>query len=82
LLLIKNQQGMRQLKFMINRGVEADLYTAQGFEVLGAGLTASILRSGGLDDSDAAHGWPTYKADSRDDPISARRSASRDFWTR
>ncbi|MFX0043470.1 MAG: enoyl-CoA hydratase/isomerase family protein, partial [Candidatus Hodarchaeota archaeon] len=27
----KNQQGMRQLKFIINRGVECDLYTAQGF---------------------------------------------------
>ncbi len=31
----KNQQGLRQLKFMINRGVECDLYTAQGFEALG-----------------------------------------------
>ncbi|MHA2051758.1 MAG: enoyl-CoA hydratase/isomerase family protein, partial [Promethearchaeota archaeon] len=32
----KNQQGLRQLKFIINRGVECDLYTAQGFEVLSA----------------------------------------------
>ena len=58
LLLIKNQQGLRQLKFMINRGVEADLYTAQGFEVLGAGLTGALLMGGGLPDSDSAHGWP------------------------
>ncbi len=79
LLLMKNQQGLRQLKFMINRGVEADLYTAQGFEVLGAGLTASILRSGGLDDSDTAHGWPSYRTNA-DNPIRARRAASRDFW--
>jgi enoyl-CoA hydratase len=28
----KNQQGLRQLKFIINRRVEADLYTAQGFD--------------------------------------------------
>ena len=42
LLLIKNQQGLRQLKFMINKNVEADLYTAQGFEALGAGLTMGI----------------------------------------
>ena len=58
LLLIKNQQGLRQLKFMINRGVEADLYTAQGFEVLSAGLTGALLMGGGLPDSDSAHGWP------------------------
>ena len=30
----KHQQGLRQFKFMINRGVECDLYTAQGFEAL------------------------------------------------
>ncbi|MHA1526448.1 MAG: enoyl-CoA hydratase/isomerase family protein, partial [Promethearchaeota archaeon] len=38
----KNQQGMRQLKFIINRGVECDLYTAQGFEVMSAGLTGAV----------------------------------------
>ena len=32
LLLSKNQQAARQLKFIINRGVETDQYTAQGFE--------------------------------------------------
>lgn len=29
LLLLKNQQGLRQLKFMINKNLEADLYTAR-----------------------------------------------------
>ena len=38
----KNQQGMRQLKFIINRGVECDLYTAQGFEVLSGALTGAV----------------------------------------
>jgi enoyl-CoA hydratase len=79
LLLSKNQQGLRQLKFMINRGVEADLYTAQGFEVLGAGLTGAILRSGGLPDSDSTHGWIGYR-DDEDDAI-RRREAAKDFWT-
>ena len=41
-LLSKNQQAVRQLKFIINRGVEADLYTAQGFEALSAGLTGAL----------------------------------------
>ncbi len=80
LLLIKNQQGLRQLKFMINRGVEADLYTAQGFEVLGAGLTSSLLRSGGLSDSDGEHGWNSYRQHDEEDPIRKRRNASKDFW--
>jgi len=80
LLLLKNQQGLRQLKFMINRGVEADLYTAQGFEVLGAGLTNSLLRGGGLSDSDSTHGWRSYRDDGSEDPIRQRRDASKDFW--
>jgi enoyl-CoA hydratase len=81
LLLLKNQQGLRQLKFMINRGVEADLYTAQGFEVLGAGLTGALLMGGGLADSDSAHGWPAYRTGSDGDSIRRRRAASKDFWT-
>lgn len=67
ILLSKNQQGLRQLKFMINRNVEADLYTAQGFEALGAALTGSILDGGGLPDSDPSHGWQSYRSD---DPAS------------
>ena len=50
-LLSKNQQAVRQLKFIINRGVEADLYTAQGFEALSAGLTGAV--NGGWDVPDA-----------------------------
>ena len=42
MLLAKNQQAMRQLKFIINNGVEADLNTAQGFEALSAGLSGAV----------------------------------------
>ena len=45
-LLSKNQQGLRQLKFMINRNFEADLYTAQGFEAFSSsGASSSQMRS-------------------------------------
>ena len=47
LLLSKNQQALRQLKFIINSGVEADLKTAQAFEQLSAGLTGAV--NGGCD---------------------------------
>jgi enoyl-CoA hydratase len=80
LLLIKNQQGLRQLKFMINKNVEADLYTAQGFEALGAGLTAAVMGGWKVADADGAHGWHAYKARDRDSAIRERRERSKGFW--
>ena len=47
LLLSKNQQAARQLKFIVNRGVEADQYTAQGFEALSAALSGAVNDPGG-----------------------------------
>lgn len=74
----KNQQGMRQLKFIINRGVECDLYTAQGFEVLSGALTGAVSGMWKIKDADQGKGiigftekdglWPT------------RRRLSKDFW--
>ena len=74
----KNQQGMRQLKFIINRGVECDLYTAQGFEVLSGALTGAVSGMWKIKDADQGKGiigftekgglWPT------------RRRLAKDFW--
>jgi enoyl-CoA hydratase len=75
----KNQQGLRQLKFMINRGVECDLYTAQGFEALSAGLTAAV--SGAWQIEDADQGKAIVGFADKDDLWSRRRSLARDFWT-
>lgn len=55
-LLSKNQQMVRQLKFIINRGVEADLYTAQGFEVLSAGMTTAVNGVWHVPDADQGDG--------------------------
>jgi enoyl-CoA hydratase len=52
----KNQQGMRQLKFIINRGVECDLYTAQGFEVLSGALTGAVNGMWKVKDADQGKG--------------------------
>ena len=38
----KNQQACRQFKILINRGCETELYTAQGFEMLSAGLSGAV----------------------------------------
>ncbi|MEW6552672.1 MAG: enoyl-CoA hydratase/isomerase family protein [Actinomycetota bacterium] len=75
----KNQQGLRQFKYMINRGVECDLYTAQGFEAFGGVLTAAL--SGAWQISDADQGAGIIGFDSKGDLWKQRRSLARDFWT-
>lgn len=80
LLLMKNQQGLRQLKFMINKNVEADLYTAQGFEAMGAALTGAALGGWEIPDADGSHGWHAYKARDPDSAIRKRRDLAKDFW--
>jgi enoyl-CoA hydratase len=80
LLRMKNHQGLRQLKFMINKNVEADLYTAQGFEVLGAGLTASINGKQEVPDADGMHGWPSYHQKDDNSAIRNRRELAKNFW--
>jgi len=75
----KNQQGLRQLKFMINRGVECDLYTAQGFEALSAGLTGAVSGAWQIDDADQGIGVPGF-AD-KNDLWNRRRRLAKDFWT-
>ncbi|MDJ0788297.1 MAG: enoyl-CoA hydratase/isomerase family protein [Myxococcota bacterium] len=80
LLLLKNQQGLRQLKFMINKNVEADLYTAQGFEAMGSALTSAILGAWHVSDADDAHGWASYASKDPASAVRTRREAARDFW--
>ena len=75
----KNQQGMRQLKFIINRGVECDLYTAQGFEVMSAGLTGAVNGMWKIKDADQGKGVIGF---SRKDGLwQTRRRLAKDFWT-
>jgi enoyl-CoA hydratase len=74
----KNQQGMRQLKFIINRGVECDLYTAQGFEVLSAGLTGAVSGMWKIKDADQGKGILGFT--SKDGLWQTRRHMAKDFW--
>jgi enoyl-CoA hydratase len=79
LLLTKNQQAVRQLKFIINRGVEADLYTAQGFEVLSAGLTAAVNGRWEVKDADGGEGVVAFT--DKANLWQLRRGLARDFWS-
>jgi enoyl-CoA hydratase len=78
-LLSKNQQAIRQLKFIIDKGVEADLHTAQGFETLSAGLTGAVSGAWQIADADQGSGILSFVADG--EQWKARRALARDFWT-
>ncbi len=74
----KNQQGMRQLKFIINRGVECDLYTAQGFEVLSGALTGAVSGMWQVKDADKGAGVMGFSK--KNELWNKRRSLAKDFW--
>ncbi|MHA1670230.1 MAG: enoyl-CoA hydratase/isomerase family protein [Promethearchaeota archaeon] len=74
----KNQQGMRQLKFIINRGVECDLYTAQGFEVLSGALTGAVSGMWKIKDADQGKGIIGFTE--KDGLWQTRRQLAKDFW--
>lgn len=82
-VLTKNQQAVRQLKFIINNGVEADLKTAQAFEKLSAGLTGAV--NGAVNgawevaDADKSAGVAGFR--NKDALWIERRSRARDFWS-
>jgi enoyl-CoA hydratase len=78
-LLSKNQQAVRQLKFMIDKGVEADLHTAQGFEALSAGLSGALNGAWQVPDADQFSGVTSFVA--KGELWRARRDSARDFWT-
>jgi enoyl-CoA hydratase len=74
----KNQQGMRQLKFIINRGVECDLYSAQGFEVLSGALTGAVSGMWKIKDADQGKGVIGFTE--KDGLWHTRRQLAKDFW--
>ncbi|MFX1587713.1 MAG: enoyl-CoA hydratase/isomerase family protein, partial [Promethearchaeota archaeon] len=74
----KNQQGLRQLKFIINRGVECDLYTAQGFEVLSGGLIGAVNGMWKIKDADQGLGILAFSK--KNELWEKRRSLARHFW--
>ncbi|HEC38337.1 MAG TPA: enoyl-CoA hydratase/isomerase family protein [bacterium] len=79
ILKSKNQQGMRQLKFIINKGVECDLYTAQGFEVLSGALTGAVSGMWKIKDADQGTGIIGFSQ--KNELWKRRRSLAKNFWT-
>ena len=74
----KNQQACRQLKYIINRGCETDLYTAQGFEMLSAGISGAV--NGGWQVPDADQGGGILDFAEKGQMWKKRRSLAKKFW--
>ncbi len=74
----KNHQACRQLKILINRGCETDLYTAQGFEMLSAGLTGAVNGAWEVNDADQGKGLQNFNE--KGNLWEMRRSLSKNFW--
>jgi enoyl-CoA hydratase len=80
LLLSKSQQTLRQLKFIINHGVEADLHTAQGFEAISAALSSALNGLWQVDDHDQGAGVNAFVEKS--ELWRRRRTLADDFWSK
>jgi enoyl-CoA hydratase len=79
ILRSKNQQACRQLKYIVNRGCETDLYTAQGFEMLSAGLSGAVNGAWQVADADQGAGITDFAQ--KGELWKKRRALAKNFWT-
>ena len=75
----KNQQACRQFKILVNRGSETDLYSAQAFEMLSAGLSGAINGFWQVADADQGHGVMDFHA--KGEMWQKRRKLAKNFWS-
>jgi len=74
----KNMQACRQLKYIINRGSETDLYSAQGYEMLSAGLSGAVNGFWQVQDADQGKGILDFSQ--KGSIWKQRRALAKDFW--
>ena len=77
-LRVKNQQACRQLKYIINRGCETDLYSAQGYEMLSAGLSGAVNGFWQVEDADKGDGILGFAQ--KAEMWRERRNLAKKFW--
>ncbi|MBW2678824.1 MAG: enoyl-CoA hydratase/isomerase family protein, partial [Deltaproteobacteria bacterium] len=78
-LRAKNLQACRQLKYIVNRGCETDLYTAQGFEMLSAGLSGAVNGAWEIADADQFSGIKNFTE--KGGLWKKRRGLAKNFWS-
>ena len=75
----KNQQACRQIKYIVNRGCETDLYTAQGLEMLSAGLSGAVNGAWQVADADQFAGIADFT--DKGALWKKRRGLAKNFWS-
>ena len=81
-LLSKNQQTLRQLKFVLNKNADADMATALAFEAMNEVITSAVNwdpATPRIPDAEPGKGLEAFAK--KDDLWNKRRDLARKFWT-
>jgi enoyl-CoA hydratase len=82
LILTKNQQTMRQIKFVLNKNADADVQTALAFEAMNEVITSAVnWRSDTPPVPDAEPGAGLEAFADKNELWERRRRAAIDFWS-
>ena len=82
MMLVKNHQTLRQLKFVLNKNADADVATALAFEQMNEVITASNNwrpDTPKIPDAEPGHGLQTFK--DKGSLWNKRRNLAINFWT-
>ncbi|HEY1357327.1 MAG TPA: enoyl-CoA hydratase/isomerase family protein [Thermoleophilaceae bacterium] len=82
LMLTKNQQTMRQLKFVLNKNADADVQTALAFEAMNEVITSAVNWRGDtppVPDAEPGAGLEAFTE--KNELWERRREAAIDFWS-
>jgi enoyl-CoA hydratase len=80
-MLSKNQQTLRQLKFVMNKNADADMTTALAFEAMNEVITSALNWRPDTDtvpDAEPGEGLRSFAE--KTDPWNRRRELARKFW--
>lgn len=82
MLLVKNQQTLRQLKFVMNKNADADMSTALAFEAMNEVITSAVnwrSETPAIPDAEPGAGLEAFAT--KNDLWEQRRSKALNFWS-
>ncbi len=82
MLLVKNQQTLRQLKFVLNKNADADMTTAQAFEAMNEVITSAVNwrpETPAIPDAEPGKGLEAFTE--KNELWQRRRNLAINFWS-
>lgn len=82
MLLVKNQQTLRQLKFVLNKNADADMATAQAFEAMNEVITSAVNwrpETPAIPDAEPGKGLEAFTE--KNELWQRRRNLAINFWS-